>query len=61
MLQFPCVDFEFLITCGLLHVEAGLILSYRIKKALDFWVPIVLSRWFPERAHQMFSEMPVRI
>jgi hypothetical protein len=28
----PCVYFEFSITCGLLQVEAGLILSYRIKK-----------------------------
>jgi hypothetical protein len=36
MLRFPYVDFEFLITCGLLHVETGLILSYRIKKLQVF-------------------------
>jgi hypothetical protein len=43
MLRFPCVDFEFSITCGLLYVEAGLILSNRIKK-LEVFGFLLFSR-----------------
>jgi hypothetical protein len=60
MLRFPCVDFEFSITCGLLYVEAGLILSNRSKSSrfLGSYCSLAVV---PEPAHQVFGEMPVRI
>jgi hypothetical protein len=47
--------------CEWLHGEAGIVLESPIQKTRGFMIQIALSRWFPERAHQVFGEMTVRI
>jgi hypothetical protein len=59
------VDFalvQLLSLCGVscLQVEAGIVLELSNQKTRVFLVQIALPRWFPERAHQVFGEMPVR-
>jgi hypothetical protein len=55
-LQFLC-DFR----CGSLQGEAGIALELPDQKTRGFVVQIALLRWFPERVHQVFGEMTVRI
>jgi hypothetical protein len=45
----------------LLQGEAGIILELPDRKARGFIVLIAFKRLFPERAHQVFGEMSVRI
>jgi hypothetical protein len=40
---------------------SGIDLESPVQRTRGFVVQIALPRWFPERAHQVFGEMPVRI
>jgi hypothetical protein len=50
---------QILVPYGLLQVKADFILSYWIKKAQGFIVPIALKRLLPEHAHKVFDEIHV--
>jgi hypothetical protein len=47
--------------CESLQGETGIFLVSPDQKTRGFMVQIILPQWFPERAHQVFGEMPVRI
>jgi hypothetical protein len=47
--------------CGLLQGETSVVLKLPDRKARGFIVQIALPRCFSECAHQIFSEMPVRV
>jgi hypothetical protein len=47
--------------CGLLQGEAGILIELLDWKTRGLVFQIALLWWFPERAHQIFGEMSVRI
>jgi hypothetical protein len=47
--------------CEWLQGEAGIVLESSVQKTQGFMIQIALSRWFSERVHQVFDEIPVRI
>jgi hypothetical protein len=59
----PLLKFWFLceFLCGSLQGDVGIVLKSPDQKTRGFVVQIVLPRWFPERVHQLFGEMPMRI
>jgi hypothetical protein len=44
-----------------LQVKPGCVLESPYQKTRGFVVYIALPRWFPERAYQVFGEIPMRI
>jgi hypothetical protein len=55
--------FRFLwpLVCESLQGDVGIALESPDQKTQGFVVQIALPRWFPERVHQVFGEIPVRI
>jgi hypothetical protein len=49
------------VACESLQGDAGIALESLDQKTQGFVVQTALSRWFPERVHQVFSEITVRI
>jgi hypothetical protein len=49
------------VVCESLQENIGIPLESPDQKSRGFMVQIALPRWFPERVHQVFGEMLVRI
>jgi hypothetical protein len=56
-----CSSILFVLWFGLLQGDPGPSLELPNRKTRGFIVQIALPRWFPERIHQLFGEMTLRI
>jgi hypothetical protein len=62
LISIECVIFHCSTAlCFLIGGEVDIALDSQDQKTRGFVVQIALPRWFPERTHQVFGEMPVRI